>query len=431
MKRAAFGLLCLFVLLPVAAFADSLDSAAPYCGNVRTCPTAFTQYDFEQFVALKGTGNLLGNVDTQVDIVGPAGTFTQGISSAFAVDGDNGQINVTLVVAFPDDILIFTGRYAVTLRAIDDTGTRTFGPVYFDVVPQPVVPQLPLISVPEGVTGEADSPTGGHVTFSVTGFSFVDAVAVVSCDHNSGDFFPMGTTKVTCSATDSFGTVFGTFGVFVTDTAPPVVTVPASFSPTSAVVTFSASAVDAVDGSRPVSCSPASGTAFPNGPTTVTCTAEDTRFNVGSASFVVTVSDPNAPPSLTVPDFVVFEATGAAGAVVTYSVSATQDASIVCTPPSGSLLGITMTEVNCTATSAGGSTSASFDVFVADSTPPVLTVPSTINAAATSASGAVVNFTATSVDVVDGSVAVHCEPPSGSTFPVGTTTVQCYAIDAH
>ena len=77
MKRAALGLLCLLVLVPAAAFADSVDSAGPYCTRLTGCPAAFTQYDFEQFVAVKGTGNLLGNVDTQIDISGPAGTFTQ------------------------------------------------------------------------------------------------------------------------------------------------------------------------------------------------------------------------------------------------------------------------------------------------------------------------------------------------------------------
>jgi hypothetical protein len=42
-----------------------------------------------------------------------------------------------------------------------------------------------------------------------------------------------------------------------------------------------------------------------------------------------------------------------------------------------------------------------------------------------------VSYTATATDIVDGSVAVHCDPASGSTFPIGTTTVQCTATDAH
>src|SRR3954469_4926532 len=130
MKRAALGLLCLLILIPAAAYADSLDSAAPYCTSLRGCPTTFTQYDFEQFLALKGTGSLVGNVDTQIDIAGPAGTFTQQISGATAVDGDNGQLLVTLIFALPDDVLVVEGHYSVILHVIDDTGVRTFGPLY-------------------------------------------------------------------------------------------------------------------------------------------------------------------------------------------------------------------------------------------------------------------------------------------------------------
>jgi len=432
MKRAAFGLLCLFVLVPAAAFADSLDSAAPYCTAFQGCPTAFTQYDFDQFLALKGTGNLFGNVDTLVDITGPAGSFTQGISSSSAVDGDHGELLVTLVVSVPDELLQVTGRYSATLRAIDDTGVRTFGPVFFDVVPQAVVPQPPLISVPENVVGEADSPTGGHVTFDVSGFSFVDPppAPAITCNHNSGDFFPLGATTVNCTATDSFGSAFGSFEVFVADSLPPVITVPANFSSNTSVVTYSVSAADAVDGTVPVTCSPASGSAFPNGAITVNCSAVDLRANVSFASFVVTVSDASQPPALTVPDDFFVEATGPAGAVVTYSVTASQGATVTCSPASGSIFGLGVNPVSCSATTAGGTTNASFNVMVIDTVPPVLTVPGTIHANATSPSGAVVTYSVSATDAVSGTATVTCDPPSGSTFPIGTTTVQCYAQDA-
>ena len=57
-----------------------------------------------------------------------------------------------------------------------------------------------------------------------------------------------------------------------------------------AIVKFTASANDAVDGSRPVTCKPASGTTFPLGTTTVTCSATDKSSNVGKASFKVNVT---------------------------------------------------------------------------------------------------------------------------------------------
>jgi predicted outer membrane repeat protein len=81
---------------------------------------------------------------------------------------------------------------------------------------------------------------------------------------------------------------------YVPDTVPPVVTVPANKTvdatgPGGAIVMFTASAVDDVDGPLPVTCTPASGSTFPVGVTTVTCTATDASGNVGSASFTVTV----------------------------------------------------------------------------------------------------------------------------------------------
>ena len=65
-----------------------------------------------------------------------------------------------------------------------------------------------------------------------------------------------------------------------------------------------------------------------------------------------------------------------------------------------------------------------------DTTPPVVTVPADITAEATGPSGAEVIFTATAMDLVDGSLPVTCSLPSGSMFPLGTTTVYCSATDA-
>src|SRR6266571_2594480 len=65
-----------------------------------------------------------------------------------------------------------------------------------------------------------------------------------------------------------------------------------------------------------------------------------------------------------------------------------------------------------------------------DTTPPVLVVPGSIITNATSPSGATVIYAVTATDDTDPSPAVTCDVPSGSTFPVGTTTVTCTATDA-
>jgi hypothetical protein len=80
----------------------------------------------------------------------------------------------------------------------------------------------------------------------------------------------------------------------VVDTEPPLLTVPAlitvdATSPAGATVTFFASAIDNVDGAVAVNCSPASGSTFAVGPTTVTCAATDAAGNIATATFLVTV----------------------------------------------------------------------------------------------------------------------------------------------
>jgi len=59
---------------------------------------------------------------------------------------------------------------------------------------------------------------------------------------------------------------------------------------------------------------------------------------------------------------------------------------------------------------------------------PTITVPSNITTPATSASGAVVSYTATATASEELLHSFSCTPASGSTFPVGTTEVKCTAV---
>ena len=189
--------------------------------------------------------------------------------------------------------------------------------------------------------------------------------------------------------------------------------------------------------SLPVTCAPASGAAFGIGVTTVTCTAADDCGGSVRASFTVTIED-HKPPVLSLPAPGIEEATGPGGAGVGYVASAADTAgsplAITCSPASGSLFPLGQTGVTCHATNSFGlTTTDSFTVTVADSTPPnFFALPSSRNAAATSAAGAQVSWTAPlALDVVDGPVPVSCTPMSGSTFAIGQTRVTCTAVDAH
>jgi hypothetical protein len=85
------------------------------------------------------------------------------------------------------------------------------------------------------------------------------------------------------------------------DDTPPVFTLPGDFTVpatgvSGATVSFNVTAVDDTDPSPVVSCVPASGTQFPLGDTTLTCTATGDGDTSSPSSFVVSVVDvaPNA-----------------------------------------------------------------------------------------------------------------------------------------
>jgi hypothetical protein len=149
------------------------------------------------------------------------------------------------------------------------------------------------------------------------------------------------------------------------DTTPPTVIPPANqvaeaTGPTGAVVSYPpATATDLVDGSLTPTCLPASGSTFPLGTTTVTCSATDAAGNTGSATFTVTVQDTTAPTYAAAPNIVV-DATDPGGAVVTFATPVASDAvgvtSNTCVPPSGSTFAIGTTTVTCNAGDAAGNT---------------------------------------------------------------------------
>lgn len=63
-------------------------------------------------------------------------------------------------------------------------------------------------------------------------------------------------------------------------------------------------------------------------------------------------------------------------------------------------------------------------------TPPAVTTSGDVTVTATSEAGAAASFTASAKDAIDGPRPAHCLPRSGSTFPIGTTTVSCWSINS-
>jgi HYR domain-containing protein len=398
------ALLCL--LLSSTAGADSITSVTP-----DTVPFGST----ESFINIQGDG-LLGTESTLI-----------AYDSGESVEPSGGN-EFSLIAYVPVSVTFAAGPHTFEIFATDIGGTvRRIGPATVNVGTGTNEPGPPQLTLPELVIAEAEDASGAHVSYEASATSFDGQPVDVVCSPPSGSLFALGSTNVHCTATDANGTSSGDFSVFVTDSTPPVLILPADIESAVAEVNYTATATDALDGDVPVDCSPASGSAFPAGPTTVNCVAHDAHFNYVFGSFRVTVT--NGPPALTVPDDYTVEATGPTGALVNYDVSATGGATITCTPPSGSILPFGNNQVDCTATNSFGSDSDTFFVFVIDTFAPTMTLPSP-TVAATSPSGAVVNYTATATDIVDGSVPVTCDPPSGSLFPIGATVVNCTASDS-
>ena len=179
----------------------------------------------------------------------------------------------------------------------------------------------PVLGAVAELTQEATSASGASVTYATPtaedvrassdhGACIPPAEALpAACTPASGSTFPLGTTQVSCSATDAGGNEgSATFAVTVKDTTPPTlgaapqVTV-GKKDETGAVATWSApSTQDAVDGEGVASCTPASGTRFAVGTTQVTCTAEDAAGNEAvPVTFTVTVEAPTVPPPTPTP----------------------------------------------------------------------------------------------------------------------------------
>jgi choice-of-anchor A domain-containing protein/uncharacterized repeat protein (TIGR01451 family)/uncharacterized repeat protein (TIGR02543 family) len=111
-------------------------------------------------------------------------------------------------------------------------------------------------------------------------------------------------TNCTTVADCSSGNYCSAQGQCLFDTEPPVLVLPANMvlegtSPAGATALFTATATDAIAGSVPVTCAPASGSTFPLGTTAVTCSANDGHGNVVQGSFTVTVVD-TTPPVLAI-----------------------------------------------------------------------------------------------------------------------------------
>jgi uncharacterized repeat protein (TIGR01451 family) len=190
---------------------------------------------------------------------------------------------------------VFAVGTTTVMCAVNSLGgpTCSFNVQVVDAVP-------PRINCSTGVTVPLPAGSSSAVVNYPTPTAIDECGAVtISCVPPSGSTFPPGATLVTCNARDaSENTTRCSFFVSVLDALAPVIRCPGDISvnppagQASAVVTYPPPTVtDNLPGVS-AACTPPSGSTFPQGITTVTCTATDAVGNKASCSFSVGVGAP-------------------------------------------------------------------------------------------------------------------------------------------
>ena len=372
---------------------------------------------------------------------------TDSLGAAICTSSEPGQSIPVITLANPNPA-------PIVCTAVDDAGNVGTVSLFVDVqdTQPPVFLDFPTATIElDADAGSGTASLDFEAGLTAADVDNVDPFPVISCTATtgqiSGEPLPVGLTTIDCTVSDASGNMTTqSYGVQVNDVTPPeFINIPLpdfevdATGPAGATVTYVVpDAADAGSGVTSVVCVPPPGTVFAIGVTSVTCTATDASGNSASASFDVTVSDDVAPAISAPTGPIIVEQQDPAGAVANFTVTATDVAdpapAIDCTPPSGSVFPPGLTTVTCTATDASGNAaSASFDVSVSDTVPPILTVPAGgFDATITSAAGAIVDFSAavTATDAADPAPGIICVPPSGSLFAPGATNVSCTATDS-
>ncbi|HRI26987.1 MAG TPA: HYR domain-containing protein [Chitinophagales bacterium] len=410
-----------------------IDNAA----NTATCSFTVTVNDTQAPTitcpSVSATPAAAGLCSANVTI--PIPTTNDNCSVALVVNNKTGTNNASGVYNLGTTTVVYT-----VTDGSGNTASCSFNVTVTDT-------QAPVITCPAPVTTNTLSGScAALVTIPLA--TATDNCSVVSITNNqtglpsASGIYNLGVTTVIYTATDGSGNT-GTcsFTVTVNDTQAPAITCPSSISlpanPGSCnrVVTWTVPTATDNCSITSVNSSLPSGSTFSVGSTTVTYTATDGSSNTATCSFVVNITDTQAPTVSCPANITQAAAAGTCSAVVNWAAPTGADncglSGITTSIPSGSSFNVGTTTVVATATDVNGNTATcSFTVTITDSTPPSITCPANITQPATAGqcSAAVTWANPTATDNC-GTPTLSSSLASGSTFGVGTTTVVYTATD--
>ncbi|MFK8038033.1 MAG: HYR domain-containing protein, partial [Crocinitomicaceae bacterium] len=266
----------------------------------------------------------------------------------------------------------------------------------------------------------------------------------------SGMIFPIGTTTNTFEVTDPSGnTASCSFDVVITDAELPTITCIADITQNNdlgicgAVIAFAGPIIgtDNCPGSTTIQTAGlANGSVFPVGTTTNTFEVTDASGNVASCSFDVVITDNELPTIVCVADIARNNDIGVCGSTVVYNTPVGLDncpnSIIVQTAglASGSVFPIGTTTNTFEVTDASGNVAnCSFDVVITDTELPTIVCVADIaqNNDIGVCGSTVVYNTPIGLDNCPNSITIQTAGlPSGSVFPIGTTTNTFEVTDA-
>jgi len=353
-------------------------------------------------------------------------------------------VNVSVTNDIPSGNVFPVGTTVVTYTATDDAGNMATCTI--DVIVNDT--ETPTIT---GCPGDVlISNDAGECTAVVTWTEPVSADncpgETITSSHASGDTFPVGTTTVTYTVTDTAGNeTTCSFTVTVTDDENPVITCPAEGNITTnvdpglcgAVVTWSApSFTDNCPGGT-ITSDYNPGDFFPVGLTLVTYIIEDASGNFAICKFAVNVIDNEAPVIACPLDIEVANDPGECYAIVVWNEPVPTDncpnTSIASTHNPGDPFPVGTTTVTYTVTDAAGNeATCSFDITVNDTEMPEVFCPGDI-LITTADNLCEATLTWTPPIITDnclGASIFSVTHKPGSTFPVGVTTVTYIIEDA-